>query len=492
MAETTMTYEAPVQERPQHQFRSDSKSIFFVFLELFFGRWMIICGIFFSATIWSYLALARAPDTYEGTGQVMIRRGAVQAIQGTPILRQQEEVGSEVDIMLSIAVLDEVAHQLLKKCESASVVDAGQQPLIFDTYSSQRPYNTLKLSDMPLTDPGALRKWLKSQYQIKKFGESNVIEIGVVSVNAVFAAEAVNTLIDVYEKFNLQVARSPGQTDYYRSEIAKLDTEINGLQTTLAQYLQARGIADVQKERELTTLRRHGVQVELDKLQADKASLQTDLTVGTSPEQLMQTAFMRGDQSIVKLRDEAFSREREIAELRTKSTEDNPILKQKIEELEALRIMLRREESVAFAQQRHLFQQATDKEKELQSKISMLDQLLLAFPTIEADTDRMTREIKQLELKRIDMVEQMLKASTLENPSDALNKVKVLGYSQVPPVAREARKGFKFLVAVVLSAIAAFVAGLFVDGLDHSVRKREEIEEQLNVPYLASLSTHLR
>ncbi len=86
----------------------------------------------------------------------------------------------------------------------------------------------------------------------------------------------------------------------------------------------------------------------------------------------------------------------------------------------------------------------------------------------------------------------MLKASTLENPSEAMNKVKILGYSQVPPFPREARKGFKFLVAVVLSAIAAFVAGLFVDGLDHSVRKREEVEEQLNVPYLASLSSHLR
>jgi len=492
MAETAMTYESVAPERAPHGFRNDSKSIFFVFLELFFSRWMIICGIFFSATIWSYLALARAPDTFEGTGQVMIRRGAVQAIQGTPIMRQQEEVGSEVDIMLSIAVLDEVAKQLLKKCEAASVVDTGQQPLIFDTYSSRRPYNTLKLADMPLTDPAALRKWLKTQYQIKKFGESNVIEVSTVSVNPVFAAEAVNTLIDVYEKFNLQVTRSPGQADYYRTEIAKLDTEINAYQKTLAEYMQARGIADVQKERELVTLRRHASQMELDKLQVDKAGVKTDLGAAGTPERLMQTAFMRDDQSIVKLREQVFQREREIAELRTKSTEDNPLLKQKIEEAEALRAMLNREESIALAQQRHLYQQILDKETELQDKISMLDQKLVAFPTIEADIDRMNREIKQLELKRIDVVEQMLKATTLENPSEAMNKVKVLGYSQVPPFAREARKGFKLLVAVVLSAIAAFVAGLFVDGLDHSVRKREEIEEQLNVPYLASLSSHLR
>jgi capsular polysaccharide biosynthesis protein len=124
--------------------------------------------------------------------------------------------------------------------------------------------------------------------------------------------------------------------------------------------------------------------------------------------------------------------------------------------------------------------------------VAELDTQLMAFPAMEADLDRFDRHIKQRTLKRIDVVEQMVKASTLEDPGQSLNKVKVLGYAKVPSFAREARKGFKFLVAVVLSAIAAFVAAIFVEGLDHSVRKREEIEEQLHVPYLASVSTHLR
>ena len=84
----------------------------------------------------------------------------------------------------------------------------------------------------------------------------------------------------------------------------------------------------------------------------------------------------------------------------------------------------------------------------------------------------------------------MVKASTLENPDETMNKVKVLGYAQVPSFPREARKGFKFMVAVMLSMIAAFVAAVFVEGLDHSIRRRDEIEEKLDVPYLASLSTH--
>jgi uncharacterized protein involved in exopolysaccharide biosynthesis len=492
VADNVVPIDGGAAERAQPGFRGDSKSIFVVFLELFFSRWMLICGIFFSAALWSYLALARAPDTYEATGQVLIKRGRVQSIQNVPIMRQQEEVGSEVDIMLSIAVLEETVAQLLAKAEHGGVADAAAQPLLFGTYPSQRPFNALRLSDLPLTDPAMLRKWLKSQLQLKKFGESNVIEVALIAVNPVFAAEAVNTMIEVYEKFNLRVESSPGQVAHFRSEIDKLDVEIDALQLQLAQYKEANGVVNVEKDRELMTLRRHATRTDLDKLQMEKTALETDLRIADDAKLRQHAAFIRNDHTIIRLREDIFERERDIAELRSKSTEDNPLLKQKLEELVTLKTLLDREEDLAVAQQKHVYQQLLDKERELVGKIAMLDRQLGAYPMIEAEIDALDRDIKQRTIKRIDVVEQMVKASTLEDPNESLNKVKVLGFAQVPPVAREARKGFKFLVAVILSAIAALVAGLFVEGLDHSVRKREEIEEQLNVPYLASLSSHLR
>jgi uncharacterized protein involved in exopolysaccharide biosynthesis len=475
----------------------ESKSIFIVFLELFFSRWMLVCGIFFAATFWSYLALARSPDTYEATAQLLIRRGKVQMMQNVPILRQQEDVGSEVDILLSIAVVEESVNQLLAKAREAGVTDTADpnarlHPKIFGMYDSTRPYNVLKLTDIPLADPAALRKYLKSQLNIRKFGESNVIEVGLISVNPTFAAEAVNTVVDVYEKFNLQVERAPGAAAYYKQEIDRLDEEIDALQGQLAAYKQEHVVADVDKERELVTLRRYSAQIELDKLQQDKAALETDLRVITEPATRMQAAFLRNDPSIVKFRATIFDRETQIAELRSRSTADNPLVKAKEEELAELRGNLEREVELAIAQQRHIYRQALDREQELRAKIAEVDVHLAAFPMIEAKIERLDRDIKQRTIKRLDVVEQMVKASTLENPDETLSKVKILGYAQVPPIPREARKGFKFLVAVVLSAIAAFVAAIFVEGLDHSIRKRDEIEEHLNVPYLASLSSHLR
>ena len=479
-------------DRPQPAFRGDSKSLFVVFLELFFSRWMLICGIFFSATLWSYLALARAPDTYEATGQLLIKRGGLQSIQNVPILRQEEEVGSEVDIMLSIAVMEETANQLLAKAQLDAASDSGDEALIFGTYESQRPRIALHASDLPLTDAAALRKFLENQFQLKKVGESNVVEVTMIGLNPVFAAEAVNTMIDVYSRFNMQAERSPGQTAYYRAEIDKLDTEIDALQHRMADYKGQHGIVDMTKDRELMTLRRHGAQLDHDKLRVEIAELEGDLAIAGDPQSRQQAAFIRNDPNIVRLRGDVFEREKEVVELRSKSTDDNPLLRQKLEELDALRKLLDREEVLAVAQHRHKYQQALARQRELASNIAALEQKLSAFPNMEAEIDRLDRDIKQRTLKRIDVVEQVIKASTLEDPNDALNKVKVLGYAQVPPGPREARKGFKLMVAIILSAIAAFVAGLFVQGLDHSIRKREQIEEQLEVPYLASLSSHLR
>ena len=49
---------------------------------------------------------------------------------------------------------------------------------------------------------------------------------------------------------------------------------------------------------------------------------------------------------------------------------------------------------------------------------------------------------------------------------------------------------FKMAVAIVLSLVASIVAAVFVESLDRTVSRREEIEEQLHIPYLASIGTH--
>jgi uncharacterized protein involved in exopolysaccharide biosynthesis len=491
--QTLQVASAAPAERPASQYRDESKSILLVMLELFFSRWMLICGIFLSTTFWSYLTLARAPDTYEAMAQVWIDRAQVQSIMtGVPLVRQQEEVGSDVDILRSIAVLDEVVRQLLMKAQASVTTDLPPQPLIFDTYQPGRPYNPLQLSDMPLTDPAALRKMLRNQLQINKFGESNVIEVALVSRNALFASETVNTLLDVYEKFNLKVTRSPGQSAFFRQEVDQLDQEINAYQAQLSAYMQQHGVADVDKERELVTLRRHAAQVQLDELQLDKAGLQTDLRAIDDPKTRLQASFLRNDLTIVKMRENVFLRQNQLAELRSHSTPDNPQVIAKQEELDELRRNLQREEELAIAQQRHLYQQVLDKEAEVLDKIRQLDVQLGGFPTMQAEIDRLQRDIQQRTLKRVELVEQMIRASTLESPDQSLNKVKILAYSQVPPFPRDARKGFKFLVAVVFSLIASFVVAIFIESLDHSIRRREEIEAQLSVPYLASLSTHYR
>lgn len=479
-------------ERARAATGGEARSLLVTFLELFFSRWLLIGTIFFSAAFWSYMAVVNAPDTYEATGQVLIRRGRIQAIRSEPILRQQEDVGSEMDILLSIAVLDETTRRLLRSVETDVSSDFADERLIFGAFESSSPEVALTSADLPTTDAATLFKYLKKRIRATKFGESNVIEVSLVSVSPRFAAAAVNTLIDVYEKYHLSVDQSPGQASFFATELAKVDNEINALQLDLAELKKSRGVADTEKEIELLALRRHALQRELDDLQVDRAALETDLGISaeSGSEEGRYPPFIRQDFSIQRLRQMLFVKEAELGELRAKLQANHPSVVAKAEEVDSLKRRLVLEEELTIRQQRHVLQQVKDKETEVVAKIEEIDRLLGEYPMLEAEIDRLDRDIKQRTIKRVDLVEQMFKSTTMERSDVSLNKVRVLGYAQLPSVPREERKGFKFAVALLLSMMTAIIVALFVEGLDHSIRRRDEIEERLKIPYLASISNH--
>jgi uncharacterized protein involved in exopolysaccharide biosynthesis len=482
---------AAVPTRSSTTRRTVAKPVYFSFLELLFGRWLVIGGIFGSAVLWSYLTLARSPDTFDATGQILIRRGKLQVVQNVPILRQQEEIGSEVDILTSIAVLNEVVKHLLAQVTAAQNLDIGERELIFGTYEPVRPRMALTTADLPTTDPARLYKYLKNKFRIEKFGESNVIQVSLDSPSPAFSAEAVNALIEVYEKFNLTMEQTPGQSQYFSQEINRVDEEIDTLQSAMADFKSSYHVVDLEKQQELLALRRHTLISELDEIQVDAAALETDLDASRSLETGRVPAFLRRDEMVVKMRQDLMFHAGELAQLRSKQTEDNPLVVAKREEVEELQSKLDLEERRAISQQEHLLEQAHSRMRELESKIAEVDRLLMDYPHVAAKLDRYERDINQRTLKRMDMVEQQFTSATLENPDETMNKVKVVSYAPLPALAVEARKGFKFLVAVVFSLILAFVAAGFIDNIDHTIRKREQIEDHLDLPHLASVSNHI-
>ncbi len=481
---------AAVPTRSATMRRTVAKPVYFSFLELLFGRWLVIGGIFGSAVLWSYLTLARAPDTYDATGQILIRRGKLQMVQNVPILRQQEEIGSEVDILTSIAVLNEVVKHLLGQVTAAQNLDIGERELIFGTYEPLRPRVALSTTDLPTTDAARLYKYLKNKFRIEKFGESNVIQVSLDSPSPAFSAEAVNALIEVYEKFNLDMEQTPGQSRFFAQEIRRVDDEIDTLQTKMATFKAGHRVVDLEKQQELLALRRHSLVSDLDELQVDIVALETDLEAAQKLATGSVPAFLRRDEMVVKLRQDLSFHAGELSQLRSKLTEDNPLVVAKREEVAELQSKLDVEEHRTVSQQEHLLQQARNREQELKTKIAEVDVLLMDYPHVAAKLDRYERDIYQRTLKRADMVEQLFTSATFEKPNETMNKVKVMSYAPLPELPVEARKGFKFLVAVVFSTILAFVVAGFIDNIDHTMRKREQIEDHLDLPHLASISNH--
>lgn len=472
-------------------YRSEGRSLFVSFLELFFRRWLLICGIFFVTTFWSWYSLSRAPDTYRATGQVMIRRGSVDVVRGAPILGQQEEVGSEIDILKSLVVVDEAVNQLVLQARGRSLRE-NEPRKIFGLFDPTRPGIEIGPQDLPTDDPARLHKILSDRTAIAKFGESNVIEISMISANPRFAAAAVNAMIDVYEKYHLSIDMAPGQVAFFDRELDIVDASINSLQEDLANLKSERGIVDIDKQTELLALRRHALLSDLDKLQVEMAGVERDLVRIEENDNVLGLAIAREDPSLMNLRHGLFAAENDLAELKSQYQIDNPIVIAKIDEVREIRAHVEQESRMIVEKQRHLLQQHRDKERRLIAKLDEIDAQMREVPRLQAQVDRLDRDINQRKLNRYDLVEQMGKATTIEGRDQSLNKVRILGYADVPPFPREARRMFKLAVAVILSVVGSIVAALFVEGLDHTLTRREEIEEKLQIPYLASIGTHRR
>jgi uncharacterized protein involved in exopolysaccharide biosynthesis len=425
---------------------------------------------------------------FRQTGQLMIRRGSVDAVRSAPIMRQSEEVGSEVDILKSLAVIDETVDQMLAQTRAGTFEDGSN--LIFGVFDAGRPLIELAPGDYPTLDPSQLYKILKDNVRAQKFGESNVIEISLDSPNPRFAAAAVNTLIDVYEKYHLSIDQAPGQVAFFDREIDDVDTQINLLQQDQAKLMRERGIVDLGKQTELLTLRRHALQMQLDAVQIEKVAFLQDLSKIEAKGNLLETSFARSDPSVHSLQQRLFTAESQLALLKSQYQIDTPIVIAKIDEVRELRSLVLSETATVAEQQRHLLRQLLDKERELLAKIKTIENQMVEYPGLQAEFDRLDRDIKQRVLNRVDLVEQMFRATTLERSDQSMNKVRILGFAPVPAFPREARKAFKLAVALVLSLVASVVAALFVEGLDHTVSRREEVEERLRVPYLASIGIH--
>jgi uncharacterized protein involved in exopolysaccharide biosynthesis len=129
------------------------------------------------------------------------------------------------------------------------------------------------------------------------------------------------------------------------------------------------------------------------------------------------------------------------------------------------------------------------KRADLQAKITDLEGRLAASPAVERDYSELVRELDNDQLKYREVRQKQMEAKLAENLE---NEQKGERFTLIdPPLAPELpaspNRGLLMGMGAVLALAGAIAIVLLLEGMDHSVRNRQDLEALLQVPPLAVL-----
>jgi len=166
--------------------------------------------------------------TYEAYASIYVERGAPPVAAGQQqaqriVLDRKEVLNSEIDFMLSRAVIGKVADELLKPNPNAAK-GPGPQPSLFMRalkYSLTTLHKTLiggRAARQRRLARGPHRR-LQSNLEAQPALLSNIITLSFEDDNGRNAARIVNTVTRIYLEERLKLIKRPGLYDFYQQQI---------------------------------------------------------------------------------------------------------------------------------------------------------------------------------------------------------------------------------------------------------------------------------
>ncbi len=183
-------------------------------LSILFKRRAIIGVFFLSLVVVAFLTLKLIAPTYSATAKILVKIGRediyTPAITSDALVSpmmsviKEEQLNSEVEILTS----EDLARNLIE-----GMTPAGLYPGMFDRHPWYTPKGVLQmlislykrlegffapLSAHPTPEQSALKRFLRKDLEVGGTGNSNVIDVTVRSKLPQLAADAANSLVELY------------------------------------------------------------------------------------------------------------------------------------------------------------------------------------------------------------------------------------------------------------------------------------------------------
>jgi uncharacterized protein involved in exopolysaccharide biosynthesis len=461
-----------------------------VFLYVLFKHWVMVAAVFVAIVATVTVMSLIVPNTFEATSKILVKFGQENVSKPTA-----KSTGGASGIALDRALEKQMNSQveLLRggSLVSTVIADIGAEKLypgIGQKYRHDR--------EVPVTDRAVLL-FLRT-LAVEAQEESDAITIRFQHRNPVLAAKAVNKLVNHFKEYHAaaqpqpqirgflkeppkpsgehpRVADNPPQADVSVSDIALMKEQ---RERSLKQ------VSSVEVSLAETKGRINEVEEKLRSLRAyhpgSAAPIQLDQDAGLNQEVINS---IRGRLTDLKLKEQ---------ELLNKYTEKSyKVTAVRAEIKEAQQLLAKEEE----AYQDKALLSLTSTLKALKARVGDLKEELDRYEKELGRTNRAELELTERASKRVSEMEQ-LKASRIkeqEAPSKAVDRERAVSIiiaetAFVPARPIKPNMALNIVLSAVLGALLGLGLAFFSEHLSHTFNNPGDVERQIGLPVLASIT----
>jgi uncharacterized protein involved in exopolysaccharide biosynthesis len=467
-------------------------------LHVLFKRKRFIAAVFLAIALPGLLATLSRKPRFVATAKVMISTQRTDpTVQPTDLTRldqiqlNESLVNSEVHVMLSRDLLEQVVRSLALSGDGTGLVPAQARPA---TFGQQVLGMTQNLSVTPIK-------------------ASNVIQVDYRSSDASYAARVVNRVVDEYLAYHASVHGSKGLPRFYDEQQRVLELRLRKAEDALAAFASEQGVVSP-KDEILSTVRAVAeVGSMLREINTSISGTEERIRtireqIASQPEVVKRSQFLEVNPVITQLSTQLVDRQVDRVMLLRKYTDKDRHVRDNSEEIAELKAQIEselRERPTIIAHQ--LFRVNPLREDRLRVLLdleSSLKEMRARQVMLEEEMSRSNRRLVSLQQKSIefDRLEQEVRSrrETFElyvkreqeaRISQAMDEQKLVNVDVVQRPALPLPRTDTQRVSVALLIIAGLVLGVggaFArEYMSRSLRSEYDVGRHLGLPLLASI-----
>lgn len=478
----------------------------------------------FAATLLMVTAGAYlSPRTFVATATVYVVRNLSPIAASSPnslniVLDRKEVLNSEVDLITSKAVAEQVADALDAASAAAPKrprpAPSGFVRLVRGTVQSVSGFlNRIGLTDAPPDPKDSRITSLQAAIEAKPALNSDFITISGTHSDPEYAARIVNTFTKVYLDRRLKLFKRPGLEEFYDSQIERARAKVEDLEEQIRALKTDSGVVTQDEQLRLKLQELSGLNSELNRVRSETqefaertAALRT--RIQSQPDSVMSSRVLQRNPAIADLEKKAVDFEAEKALELNRFQRDSPVIQDLDRSIERLQQAASREPATVVSSEStiqnsvrttlltELYRAEADysaKQARERALLRQIDALTREIHTVDDNAS----ELGQLAAAAASAskiyaryVEQREEARIATETGPGVTNLHVI-HNATPPSRPKYPRALYIAVGAMMGLFMGLALAFVSELFSHTLNRREDVERALELPVLAVLPEHV-